>query len=231
MTEAEWLACTDPQKMLKFLQGNASDRKLRLFAVACVRRFWSHLTDERSRRAVGVAEREADGCGGEKALRLAEQDAKAAIPSLFLGFRPSEQAAAAGARALVNVAAVEAARLACGWARNISFALAIEEEPGNWSSVKKNEVFEDWDADAVALLRCIYGNPFRPVALDLGWLTPEVVVLAGVVYNELAFDRLPILADALEDAGCTDQDTLGHLRGPGPHVRGCWVIDLLLGKE
>jgi hypothetical protein len=85
------------------------------------------------------------------------------------------------------------------------------------------------------LLRDILGNPFRPAPrVDrtvLAWNAGTVVTLAQVIYDERRFTELPILADALEDAGCTDADILAHLRGPGPHVRGCWVLDLLLGKS
>jgi hypothetical protein len=83
----------------------------------------------------------------------------------------------------------------------------------------------------VAFVHDIFGNPFRRVTLDPSWLTSDVVALARAAYEERAFDRLPILADALEDAGCTDAAILSHCRGPGPHVRGCWVVDLILGKE
>jgi hypothetical protein len=82
-----------------------------------------------------------------------------------------------------------------------------------------------------AIVRDIFGNPFRPVAVDRAWLTPTVTSLAQAIYDDRAFDRLPILADALEDAGCTDHDILAHCRGGGEHVRGCRVVDLLLGKE
>jgi len=68
------------------------------------------------------------------------------------------------------------------------------------------------------------------VAADPAWLTPTVASLARGIYTDRAFDRLPILADALQDAGCDSADILGHCRGPGPHVRGCWVVDLVLGK-
>jgi hypothetical protein len=85
------------------------------------------------------------------------------------------------------------------------------------------------------LLRDIFGNPFRPTpGIDPGWLTRggnAVAAVARTVYEGRAFDRLPVLADALEDAGCADPDLLGHLRGPGPHVRGCWALDLVLGKQ
>jgi hypothetical protein len=83
-------------------------------------------------------------------------------------------------------------------------------------------------------LREVFGNPFAPVVLDLAWLAWQngtIPRLARGTYDERAFDRLPILADALEEAGCDDADILGHLRGPGPHARGCWPLDLLLGKS
>ena len=80
------------------------------------------------------------------------------------------------------------------------------------------------------LIRDIFGNPFRPVVADPAWLTPTVQSIASAIYADRAFDRLPILADALEEAGCTDADVLLHCRIPGEHVRGCWVVDLVLGK-
>ncbi|HJZ60331.1 MAG TPA: hypothetical protein VKE74_35635 [Gemmataceae bacterium] len=84
----------------------------------------------------------------------------------------------------------------------------------------------------VALLRDIFGNPFRPVAVDPRWLTSDVVALARGIYEGRAFDRLPILADALQDAGCENADILGHCRDPQlAHIRGCWVVDLVLGKQ
>jgi hypothetical protein len=74
------------------------------------------------------------------------------------------------------------------------------------------------------------GNPTRTTERET-WLTPTVETLATTIYDQRAFDRLPILADALEEAGCTDADILSHCRQPGVHVRGCWVVDLILGKE
>jgi hypothetical protein len=79
-------------------------------------------------------------------------------------------------------------------------------------------------------VRCIFGNPFRPVTLDPSWRTSTVLALAEGIYTDRAFDRLPILADALQDAGCENDAILSHCRGLGPHVRGCWVVDLILGK-
>jgi hypothetical protein len=81
------------------------------------------------------------------------------------------------------------------------------------------------------ILHCIIGNPFRPVACDPSWRTPTAAALADAIYTDQAFDRLPILADALEEAGCDHPDVLAHCRGPGPHARGCWVVDMILGKS
>ena len=81
------------------------------------------------------------------------------------------------------------------------------------------------------ILRDLIGNPFRSVALDPRWQSETVLALATGIYAERAFDRMPILADALEEAGCDNADILTHCRGNGPHVRGCWVVDLILGKQ
>jgi hypothetical protein len=82
----------------------------------------------------------------------------------------------------------------------------------------------------IALLRDIFGNPFRPAPVDPGWLTGAVVSLARTMYDSRDFAAMPILADALQESGCDNADVLAHCRGDGPHVRGCWVVDLLLGK-
>jgi hypothetical protein len=81
------------------------------------------------------------------------------------------------------------------------------------------------------VLRDIFGNPFRPVTIDTAWLTPTVKQIAPAIYEEKAFDRMPVLADALEESGCTSEDILNHLRQSGVHVKGCWAVDLILGKE
>ena len=83
-------------------------------------------------------------------------------------------------------------------------------------------------------LRCLFGNPFRPVALHPLWVArsdSRASKLAADIYSDRAFGLMPMLADVLEDAGCTDADILAHCRGPGPHVLGCWVVDLLTGRE
>ncbi|MBN9120631.1 MAG: hypothetical protein J0I06_16010 [Planctomycetes bacterium] len=83
-----------------------------------------------------------------------------------------------------------------------------------------------------SLIREVFGNPFRRVKVNRAWLTSDVLTLARGIYDERAFDRMPVLADALQDAGCNNDDVLAHCREPArPHVRGCWVVDLLLGKS
>jgi hypothetical protein len=86
-------------------------------------------------------------------------------------------------------------------------------------------------ADAVAIIRDIFGNPFRPVTFSPDWRTSTAVALAKGMYESRDFSAMPILADALQDAGCDSDAILDHCRGPGPHVRGCWVVDLVLGKS
>ncbi|VTU00166.1 Uncharacterized protein (Fragment) OS=uncultured bacterium PE=4 SV=1 [Gemmataceae bacterium] len=87
------------------------------------------------------------------------------------------------------------------------------------------------ERDIATLIRDIFGNPFRPVAFDPEWRTSTVVALAQQMYDTRDFSAMPILADALQDAGCDSDDVLTHCRGTGPHVRGCWVVDAVLGKE
>lgn len=257
MNEQEWLECKDPAAMLAFLtRRNAapvghkttpehppSARKLRLFACAVCRAVWHLLTDERSRKAVEVAERFADG----------------------------------------EATAIELHRV-CSQANNVPGTAATIV----WAASRPDEFLSgdvtytiDWlkqrhdspPSDVlVALLRCVAGNPFRPVTFDECWRTPQVVTLASAAYGERTkpcphckdapqlyggplhprFSKrcackgtrrvpnddgtldpltLAALADALEEAGCADEALLSHLRSPSPHVRGCWAIDLCLGKS
>jgi hypothetical protein len=227
MTEAEWLACDDSGPMLNFLRGKASERKLRLFACACARRAWHLLPDERSRRAVEVAERLADGLAGPEAVRAA----RAAADELWVGAgRPATlalDAAAEAAWAALHEVASQAAEQA---ATGAEWAAGARSNPAATLPARVAERKAQAD-----VLRCLFGpSPFRPLPrLNPAWLAWDggtVPKLAAVVYEKRAFDRLPILADALEEVGCDAAELLTHLRGPGPHVRGCWAVDLLLGK-
>ncbi len=250
MDEAQWLTSTDSAAILRRLlewpanhptsrHPAASDRQLRLFACACCRQpevwdgaecrdvycrdsvIWTGLprrdckfcrgagrtcglSDPRSRRAVEVAEGMADGTD-----RLGNMPSGSGGPVWWLGL---EDAAESVRRCLLTT----------------------------------TETFGLAPAIQAALLRCICGNPWRPAKLDTHsvfgldggprmtfcpWLTPTVRNLVRTIYNDRDWASLGILADALEEAGCTDTEILGHLRGLGPHARGCWAVDLLLGKE
>jgi hypothetical protein len=229
MTEAEWLACTDPQPMLEFLRGKASDRKLRLFACACCRALDPDLgTSEPARAAIEAAERYVDGAECREELETASRAAAAAsyapwIKSLEEGrFTVTDSEKRQGwlarmARWASDAKKPEAAQRAAE-AANSEWMISRLRPPG-------------WEGRLAFLLHDIFGNPFRPLTADPALLTPPVITLAQAMYDGRAFHRLPVLADALEDAGCTNADILSHLRGPGPHVRGCWAVDLILGKE
>lgn len=118
-----------------------------------------------------------------------------------------------------------------GVLRGVRSACLENQEFRFGDTVNRRVLMDAEDLNQAHLLRCIAGNPFRPVAFDPIWRTETVVALASAIYTERAFDRMPILADALEESGCDPADVLSHCRGPGPHARGCWVVDGVLGKE
>ncbi|OAI51286.1 hypothetical protein AYO44_05135 [Planctomycetaceae bacterium SCGC AG-212-F19] len=208
MTEAEWLVSEDPAKMLEFLRGKACDRKLRLFAATCCRSVWHLLPNARSHRAVEAVERFADGLATEQEL----QQASAGAQAIRKGNRD------------LNTAVWDATWTCCSSVSKLF-------EPATISQRLVAGCGEGSRLLHVSLLRDIFGNPFRPATVAPAWQTDTVVSLAQAIYDGRAFDRMPILADALEDAGCTSADVLDHCRGGGEHVRGCWVVDLVLGKE
>jgi hypothetical protein len=219
MTEAEWLACDNPVKLLKFLRdtGRLGERRSRLAGAALCRRIWSLLTDGRSREAVELAERWADGQATAEQLDVAFEAGFDAY-EVYLGRDQDELQ---------------------GWAASAASDLAHPDELVEAvANATREAEGEDGDAPQAEIVRCVFGNPFRRITVDAGWRMPLVVALAHAAYDErhlpsghLDPARLAVLSDALEDAGCDNADILSHLRSPGPHVRGCWVVDLLLGKE
>jgi hypothetical protein len=228
MTEAEWLAANDPTEMLEEL-GTAYKRKLRLFACACCRRVWSHLQDSRSKLSVEASEQFADREIGKPELKAAQLAAMLGKSRIDEYVFPAENAAASVARP--NVVTRWVAQLTC-WAIGNRSATTYAVSQGVLSVVQKREIAQQREAQYQAfLLRDIFGNPFRPIQFDPAWFTPTVVALANGIYADRAFDRMPILADALEEAGCDNADVLLHCRGDSPHVKGCWVVDAVLGKE
>lgn len=210
MTEAEWLVSLDPIQVFQNLKGKPSWRKFRLFAVGCCRGFWSRLTDERSRSAVEAAEQYADKLISSVEAMNYEGPANEVLDiSLEIGSDIQNDAAASAA---------------------ICLALWATADWGAFQVVRYGRELLG-DGAMVRLMDCVFRVPFRSVAFDPAWLTSTAVGIAQGIYDDRAFDRMPILADALQDAGCENADILGHCRGEGPHVRGCWVVDLVLGKE
>jgi hypothetical protein len=200
LTEAEWLACTEPRPMVMFLQGRASDRKLRLHMTAICRRNWrirpmdeEWLWADRCRLAVEIAERYADGLATADELR-------AARAHLLDWYDLIEQ------QDFEGVAAV----------RDLALVTQLPLTVVTWGPP--------------ALIREVF-NPFHPAIVDPAWLTMMVIAVAEGIYEDRAFDRLPRLAGVLEDAGCPDAEILDHCRSQAEHVRGCWVVDAILGKE
>jgi hypothetical protein len=226
MTEAEWLKSADPFPMLDFLAGKVSGRKLRLFACACCRqRVWHLLTDKRSRDAIEVAERFADGAATRTALRKAWIAARVHAVA-----RATAKAASAAAMAAHR--SHSSARAVAGRVFTVAYYAAVPDPEAHRAAER---------AAQLILVRCVFGNPFRPVAVPPAWQSWNggiIPKIAQAIYEERALPagtldagRLAILADALEEAGCTDTDLLGHCRHPGPHVRGCWAIDCLTGMK
>jgi hypothetical protein len=222
MTEAEWLACDDSIDMLLWPPGKtAGDRKLRLFACACCRRIWDVLSED-NRSAVELAERYADGKASQKELADRErnsriyQDVNEEV--LDVDEYPPEYWCDEAAWQVLTTRALDGVYEVCEATRRLA-----RDRSGEWEDVVQ-----------ARLLRDVLGNPFRPIALDPAWLTWHgglLVSMAQQMYESRDFTDMPILADALEEAGCTSEEILTHCRQSGEHVRGCWVVDLLLGKE
>ena len=229
MTEAEWLACDDPKPMLESLRDKASDRKLRLFAVACCRRLSGLVSDSLADDAVRIAERHAEGFAAGDELGRAAAAVSATLDGFDFNTAPlSAHAALALARKATHPDAWRAAR---GILVNATWEVATAAfRAAGGSDAAQDRAEKAENAAQADLLRDIFGNPFRPATLDPAWRTPTAVALAGQMYESRDFGAMPILADALQDAGCDSDEVLDHCRGPGPHVRGCWVVDLVLGK-
>jgi hypothetical protein len=219
MTEAEWLSWDkDPGGLLNVVRDPISDRKLRLFACACARQVLSLLSDGRSKQAVPMGELLADGLISPEQAMAAAAEAGAAV---------MDAAAAHGAfSTAVNLAL--AARYTLARPGLLAFA-AANRAAGARPTLKKQA-----QQTQCSLFRDIVCNPFRQLVVQQAWRAwnnSTVAKLAQTIYDERAFDRLLILADALEEAGCTNAFILDHCRQPGEHVRGCWVVDLILGKS
>ena len=237
MTEDEWLNCADPTPMLEFLRGKASDRKLRLFIANYCRCNWHLFHDERCLNAIEVAELFSDG-----QIDYTELSQTYIEMSQIL----SESLRPAAGERWQSVRVTPTAIIANTCSRAVrpritprTVGLAAEGLVMVLADGIRDEFLQAIEGKVqVGFLRDIFGNLFRPVTINPDWLTPTVSSLAQAAYEERSLPsgeldpaRLAVLSDALEEAGCDNSDILNHLRGSGPHVRGCWVLDLLLGKE
>jgi hypothetical protein len=200
MTEAEWAASREPRQLLDYHRMKREPRRLRLLAAACVRSVVPADAPAVVAEALETVERYADG-------RVARAQ--------FLAARKAVRRAAA-AHPAVSLLRTLTGDAMEGMTVTVANARSLAGPEGG--------------AVVCGLIRCVFGNPYRHTAFDPAWRTEAAVALARGVLEERAFDRLPVLADALEDAGCADPDVLAHCRGAGPHARGCWVIDGLLGR-
>lgn len=269
MNEAEWLACTDPLEMLALPEARSSERKLRLFLIACSRRVW-HLLSPAYGRAVELAERFADGAASPEELVQTLKRANSRHNKAINQLRRARLAAnLKGETFVVSLKtqapfeAFQAVFYACsepgllqahyhtftGRYREGSYtvmrgadgaaqAVAYESTPDGESSINETALAAE-RLEQCRLLCDIIGNPFHTLTLSPAWLAWNdsiVLRLAQVAYDEcilppgtLNKTHLAVLADALEEAGCTDTEIIDHLRSPGPHVRGCFAVDLCLG--
>ena len=234
MTEVEWLKGIDPTPMLKVVQTHQRRRKLRLLCCACCRRLWT-LLPQASQQGVEAAERFADGLASRGELEAARAQASGVVLALprvwsydVLRDRYATSSAAdCGATSAAT--ANGALSITSSVARAASLTAAGDDRSGTLGSTRDLTQSVELAAQA-ELVRDILGNPFRPMAFDPAWRTDDVVLLSRGMYESRDFSPMPILADAIQDAGCDDDELLNHCRAPVPHARGCWVVDLVLGK-
>jgi hypothetical protein len=250
MTEAEWLECDDPVRLLSFATQQLPFRKVLLYGVACCREQWHLFPNPYSRAAVEWAERYADGLVTRDDEDYSDLDWRSEGAALHYEYvlataRPNrveaweawwdEESTHDLARLSGQIPSPEevteeeidseTARL-CNAAYLAQHLMHLDNSSPLDLTLSRYQSFL-----TVPLLRDIFGNPFRLVELPQPWRSLEWIDHARWMYESRDFSAMPILADALQDAGCEDEHLLEHCRGPGPHVRGCWVMDLLLGKK
>jgi hypothetical protein len=222
--ERRWAQCGNPDAMLALLGDKACSRRLRLFSAACCRRVWHFLEEPAFREAVEAAERFAKGRATDAELEAAWQAT----------FRHRQEDGLSN-DPLANArfwAADAASQAACDLDRSSAVASSASWAASWASGLPADEAFDRERAVQSELLRCIFGDPLRPRPhIDpacLAWGDGAVRRLARGIHESRRFEDMPVLADALEEAGCGDEGLLAHLRGPGPHAGGCHAVDLLL---
>lgn len=252
MTEAEWLACEDSDVMVRYLIGTnesplfiesfpdcrGSDRKLRLFACTCYHRLGHLLPDADARGAIRVAEQVADGTATVSELHGVRSEVK----RLYDNLEPTWQMPEGAERTALHArwVALSFADSVCSSPQKAAYmANSYDKEIPNLTKPPRgHRQPTHWELVCACkrahcqFLRDIFGNPFRPITFSPEWRTDTAFTLARQMYDAREFSAMPILADALQDAGCDSDDILNHCRDVNQvHVRGCWVVDLVLGKE
>jgi hypothetical protein len=235
MTERDWLTSADPLGMLDELfplrgvdSTEPQPRRSRLYLIACARRAWGSLPGV-CRAVVTAAERVYARRETDRKLR----DEVYPHAEALVHCRGEAEAVNAIGRGLVDLGHARAADV---WAD-------ADVESGRWSGFAHLAFYPFYrstpnyhripaELHSAELLREVFGNPAaRRPPLEAAWFTENVVRLAAHADAAADFAVLPILADALQEAGCDRADVLDHLRGTCPHVRGCWVIEEILGRR
>lgn len=239
ITEERWLAWVDrPKDLANFALPQMSDRKIRLFAVACCELAAHRMIDPRSQRAVELALRHANGTANDDELSAAADEAYAVTLSIMNQksretggtgqSSPEYGAAALAANATSSFDRTPTTDSPDGWVSMCAGGITVSDFLISHTIQAVDDV-KTVTAELTRALHDICGNPFQPVAANSAWQSPGLRALAQRIYDTKSFDRLPELGDALAEAGCNDRAILEHCHLPGPHVRGCWVLDLVLG--
>jgi hypothetical protein len=251
MREKDWLASVDIHSSLRLVRGEAvgflafvglrkqpqvraGERRMRLFGCACCRRIERLIEDKRFLHGVEAVEQLADGRRQRNELESVFAAVEQVYQETCVPWNPSSYSfAAAAIRTLVEWQPEETEYgTIAPENRTVNMASVAVGLEDRLPPARMNNLAESQEHQAQChLLRDIFGNPFRPVTLNPSWLTSTVVSLATGIYDEKAFDRMPILADALQDARCDNEDILNHCRQDGEHVKGCFVVDLILSHN
>ena len=231
MNEHDWLLALDPAAMIDFLHTRTSDRKLRLLACAFVRQRWELLRYPTPREAVETGERYALGAARRREIEAMREQAQQSAATAPEFERHAYQAAAATLLQHAYEAAETALSLLRGQFLEEELNAAMSREEEQRIIVEAGPVVARQQGQVVLE---VFGNVFRPPVIEPAWLRwsdGAVAKMARLIDQERRWEELPYLADALTDAGCGEETLLRHLRGGGMHVRGCWALDAVLGRE
>jgi hypothetical protein len=225
----------DPEALLRQLQGKLSVRKLRLFSLACVRRFecfLAHPRLEKTRAAIDLLERQVEGLVPAEELHASRA---AALEEIERNVRERALANWTGSdmgHVLLANDAERAAARHIELTQDFAFDVVVDRLPESLSDDEAWEVVTGpVRAQLCRWLQDVAGEPSQPVRFRPEWRTPDAVAIASDMYLRRDFVALPVLAEVLSEAGCEDPPLLRHCREPGEHIRGCWVVDLVLSKE